>query len=301
MVIAAAVGSALALTGGGVASATTSTEEPSATNEVLDASPIAQNAAGVEAQIAAVSGNTVTVTGEDAEIRVTLPVADQPETAVDSGLLELSEDSSSSIVPVVFDDGSVAIHSVLNDEFAPTTYDYTFDLPAGAAFEIDPDSGAVTAINTDGTPALFVAAPWAKDGNGDAVPTHYTVDGETITQHIQTDGGTAYPVVADPWAGIDLVASFSWTWVSGSGWKINIDPTLWARGYTGNALYVAVGRAGWDELRNKVPSSQRSRLNESGKGQYVCHMGYAGLDAQWNLELWKPAKHDGAWVLSLCN
>lgn len=299
--LALAVGASLALAGATTASAAADAPTASAADEVVNTSPVIQDAADLGTQTAAIEGNTVAVKGQSSEIRVTLPVSGGADSETDEGLVELSEDSSSSIVPVVLEDGSVAIHSVLNDANAPTTYDYAFDLPEGAVFELDLKTGGVTALNTDGTPALYVAPPWATDATGAAVPTHYSVNGDTITQHIEVDANTAFPVVADPWAGIDLVSSFYWTWVSGAGWKINIAPTPWARGYTGNPWWVSVGNAGWDELYNKVPSTQRSRLNESGKGQYVCHMGFAGFDAEWNLELWKPAKSIPSWVASQCN
>lgn len=115
-----------------------------------------------------------------------------------------------------------------------------------------------------------------------------------------TIADTAFPVVADPWVGIDLVSSFSWS-SEASGWKLNVDPTPWARGFTGNPNWGAVGAAGWDELYNKIPASQRGRLNDGGRGQYICHMGFAGFDPQWNLELWKPTKSITAWVASQYN
>ncbi len=50
-----------------------------------------------------------------------------------------------------------------------------------------------------------VATPWATDANQAPVPTHYTIDGTTLTQHIKhTNTEYAYPIVADP--------KFSKTW-----------------------------------------------------------------------------------------
>ncbi len=50
-----------------------------------------------------------------------------------------------------------------------------------------------------------VATPWATDANQAPVPTHFTVDGTTLTQHIKhTNTEYAYPIVADP--------KFSKTW-----------------------------------------------------------------------------------------
>ena len=41
-------------------------------------------------------------------------------------------------------------------------------------------------------------APWAVDANGNAVPTTYSVSGDTITQTTDLTGVTAFPVVVDP-------------------------------------------------------------------------------------------------------
>lgn len=65
-----------------------------------------------------------------------------------------------------------------------------------------------------------LTAPWAFDNNGLAVPTHFEIDGALISQVLEVDQSTAYPVVADPslltvvgcittlgFAGASLVAS----------------------------------------------------------------------------------------------
>lgn len=43
-----------------------------------------------------------------------------------------------------------------------------------------------------------VAPAWAVDAAGNAVPSHYEIDGTTITQVVDFDAGTVFPVVADP-------------------------------------------------------------------------------------------------------
>lgn len=275
-----------------------------AAEEVIVASPVIEEAAPIEAQREAVAGNTVTVAPVDptaSAVTVTLPTSADAQVTSEEGLLALADDANSSIVPVVLDDGSVAIHSVLHNAAAPTAYDYKIDLPTGATLQIDADNGGAIAFNENGAPVLFVAAPWATDANGRGVDTYYTVEGGTLTQHVAVDAETAYPVVADPWLGVNLVAGWDWTWTS-SGWKLNVNPTAWARGYTGNPNWIQVGYAGWDELANRMISSERARLNVSGQQQYVCHMGFAGFDPQWNMELWKPAKAlVTQWIGSQCN
>ena len=300
-IVAGAAGMTLAFSGLTTANAVTVSAPVDSAAAVADVSPAMTEVAGASAQQQAVTGNVVTISGDKANYEVSLPVSESAETTLSDGLLEISDSSSSSIVPVVQEDGSVAIHSVLADASAPTSYDYTLDLPAGSSIQVDPNGGGAVAVGSDGEALLVIGAPWATDANGNSIPTSYSASGNVLTQHVQISADTAFPVVADPWLGVNLVASYSWTWVSGSGWKLNVNPTLAARSFTGSYGYIVIGRAGWDELRNRIPSAQRTRLNESGKGQYVCHMGFAGFDAQWNLELWKKAKSDAAWVLSKCN
>ncbi len=53
-----------------------------------------------------------------------------------------------------------------------------------------------------------VAPAWAKDATGEPVATRYEVHGNTLTQVVEHDAATQYPVVADPWLGITLFKSF---------------------------------------------------------------------------------------------
>lgn len=58
-------------------------------------------------------------------------------------------------------------------------------------------AGAGREIN--GFLVAVLAAPWAKDANGRAVPTSLSVDGDVITMHVlHRNGHFAYPILADP-------------------------------------------------------------------------------------------------------
>lgn len=75
-----------------------------------------------------------------------------------------------------------------------------------------------------------IAAPWAVDASGAIVPTHYTVDGDTIVQTVVTTAETAFPVVADP----------SWTWwVKKAVSCVAGAATLIAAGYAKIAVGIA--------------------------------------------------------------
>ncbi len=46
---------------------------------------------------------------------------------------------------------------------------------------------------------VTIAAPWAKDANGNDVETFYTVNGDDLTQVVNhVNASVTYPIVADP-------------------------------------------------------------------------------------------------------
>lgn len=86
---------------------------------------------------------------------------------------------------------------------------YTFDigLPNGARLVLT-DEGSVDVLGDNRYTLGTFETPWALDANGNNVPTQFKVDGNSITQTIETDENTIYPVVADP--------KFTWGWVTGT-------------------------------------------------------------------------------------
>ncbi|WP_329221309.1 DUF4258 domain-containing protein [Streptomyces microflavus] len=84
----------------------------------------------------------------------------------------------------------------LRDAQAPTEYRFPLDLPADAVTEHLED-GSVLVSHGDTYLGTF-DAPWAKDANGEAVPTEYRVEGGALVQTVRPGPNTAYPVVADP-------------------------------------------------------------------------------------------------------
>ncbi|WP_050507609.1 MULTISPECIES: hypothetical protein [Streptomyces] len=94
-------------------------------------------------------------------------------------------------------DGGIRALAVLKDATAPREQRYAIGLPAGARLA-KLDNGAVAAIAKNGTFLGGFATPWAKDANGNPVPTSYRIDGNTLVQSVRTTDSTAFPVVADP-------------------------------------------------------------------------------------------------------
>ncbi len=86
---------------------------------------------------------------------------------------------------------------------APTTYAFPLTIPAGAS--LVPDSNGDGGYSIQSTPSNGVTiqygkigAPWAKDANGNPVPTSYSIQGSTLVQTVTFTSSTAFPVVADP-------------------------------------------------------------------------------------------------------
>lgn len=65
----------------------------------------------------------------------------------------------------------------------------------------------VVTLNADGTASTqaTISAPWATDAMGRSLTTSYTLNGTTLTQHIDTTGAVS-PVVADP--------KITWGWTT---------------------------------------------------------------------------------------
>ena len=96
------------------------------------------------------------------------------------------------------------ILTTISGSSAPTEYAYVID-PASVGGLVFTEDGGVDVVGPDGFVVSHVLAPWAVDANGDSVPTHFAIDGNTLTQVINHDSpGVAYPVVADP--------TFTHTW-----------------------------------------------------------------------------------------
>ncbi|MET8688906.1 hypothetical protein ABZV77_32320 [Streptomyces sp. NPDC004732] len=105
-------------------------------------------------------------------------------------------------------DGAARTLVTLKDRNAPTTHDFSLKLPEGTRLTEDGENGFLItkshgegegeAVGEDTEILGAVDAPWAKDANGNAVPTRYRLDGDKLTQTVDVTADTAFPVVADP-------------------------------------------------------------------------------------------------------
>lgn len=143
----------------------------------------------------------------DATIEIGMPGDGEDAAVTEDGSVvyeEIANDSD--LVVEALDNGGVRMMVVIDGADAPTDYAFDLDIPDDAELRLNDDDGSVSVIDSDGETVGVFSTPWAYDANGASVPTHYTIEGDTLIQTVLHEGFT-YPVVADP----------SWWW-----WTKNI-------------------------------------------------------------------------------
>lgn len=80
---------------------------------------------------------------------------------------------------------------------ASHTYKFPFEAPAGSVSQLEED-GSVSFINDEGEYVGGITKPWAYDANGQQLETSFNVSNGVLTQTVEFDESTAFPVVADP-------------------------------------------------------------------------------------------------------
>ena len=289
--------------------------EASPTAEAATITPVAADEggdlgadiAGGAATVPASADGTVSVSNasEDEVIGVSLPsqLSGDAEVA-SSGAVTYGSDSEDLAVTASVSESGVQIAAVLGSASAPTDVVYGLDLPDGASATIQPD-GSVFIVAADGETMLGgFGAPWAIDASGAALETNYSIEGDSLIQHVAVTGDTEFPVVADPYLFVSLIKSASWSYHSGYGWTLAVTPTSWARANAGSYL---VGEYDWSELLSKYKSVGRGiKYNLTGmRDQLICHQQvvavYSPTKATWNIDEWRPSVGYAQTVNSRCN
>ncbi|KPI06585.1 hypothetical protein OV450_3697 [Actinobacteria bacterium OV450] len=179
---------------------------------------------------------------DGAAFTVTLPGADEGTQGklVAPGTVAYGSPTGSANAVQATENGGARMLTVISERGAPQEYSYGVNVEGGGQVTLTDDGGAAV-IAADGTPLATVAAPWAKDANGVAVPTHFAVRDGSLVQVVEHDRpGVAYPVTADPWWSW-LVTAFQW---AGGGAKILVKKVgPWA------LVLCAVG-SGWAWYRS---------------------------------------------------
>lgn len=137
--------------------------------------------------------------GIGAQVSVGLPgatAADSGRTASDGTVVYTHAARSVSVAAQALPDGGAQLLVAIDGADAPTEYSFPVNLPAGVQLQASGDGGYFAEL--PGGQVLTIAAPWARDAAGKAVPTSYRLDGQTLIQTVAHAGFT-YPIVADPY------------------------------------------------------------------------------------------------------
>lgn len=205
--------------------------------------------------------------------------------ALDDGREAVTRTGGTSTVAQQKVDGSVQIITTIDSESSPTEYSFDLTLPDGVKLTLMED-GSIIAIGAGGEFVAGAPKPWAVDANGASVPTHFTINGNRLTQVVSHDSDDVFPVVADPWLGAALYGGVAATNTS-EGYVLTTTPTAWG-GQMATPANISMWWAHADEVKNKVPSGYSWSL--SLQEQLYCHIAGWPISANpsYDLESWKP-------------
>lgn len=236
-------------------------------------------------------------------IGVSLPFAGDAQQVTSNGTASsFDNDNDTSTVVLPKDEGAVQFTTVIRNAAAPESFKYDFTLPAGTHLSLNEEGGVASVLDGSGQWVAGVSAPWARDAAGAAVPTHFEITGDSLTQVVDhKSAGVQYPVVADPWLGVALISKVVWT--AGDQWgpTAQVYPTKSGRD-TIFAPNVA-NEAAWGEALEKTT---RSRLDHNNlHDQFTCHWQVVRFRApnkpSWNLDSKRPDVGLAKTIAASCN
>ncbi|WP_222119135.1 hypothetical protein [Microbacterium sp. 1.5R] len=154
----------------------------------------------LEVRVPTTAADDVSVAVGDFDLSISLPhaaAAESGQLLADGTTVYPSDGASSNaVIPT---EGGVQLLSVLENREAAETYPYDLTIPVGYRLESTADGGA-RIVDDQGTVKVEFETAWAEDASGVAVPTHYAVEGNTLTQVVEHKDldNVSYPIVADP-------------------------------------------------------------------------------------------------------
>lgn len=284
--------------------AVTSDAASSASAVLSDVAAIPTDSSGTTAIDATVNGVDVVIpvdpaspisldsSGSSVSIELPFAASASEATAVMDGAVAYENGNGSTTVPVVKNDGSLQIATIIARADAPTRYAYDLSLPSGSM--LVQEDGMVVIREADGSFAGGFAPAWATDANGADVATRYEIEGSTLVQVVEhTTSNVAYPVTADPYLGIALIQSGRWVNKS-QGRTLEITPTAWGRANGNNPTAVSA-------LNSEFCGKFRSACTTQMWWQLGCHAQFAPFKGTWNLDAWRYRPSYYAYIQNGCN
>ncbi|GAA1980020.1 hypothetical protein GCM10009718_16090 [Isoptericola halotolerans] len=145
-------------------------------------------------ETAVVSGDVVTLEAVDHSL-------DQMSGILEDGTI-LYEGDDIDHALAAFEDGSFRAETIIRGPAAPREIAYDITFSEGTHAEIADDGGVdVFEVFADEPAQVLVGrfeTPWAIDASGTPIDTWYELDGGSLVQVVDHGVDTAYPVVADP-------------------------------------------------------------------------------------------------------
>ncbi|MFE9764240.1 hypothetical protein ACFYPC_06855 [Streptomyces sp. NPDC005808] len=203
------------------------------------------NAGGTRVEMSATGSGKLTVTDSTGiQIAIGLPGSPLafPQASSHGTVVYAQPKGSVDVAAQVREDGSVSALITMNNPTAPTEHSFLLDLPSGAHPVIDED-GSLIVVDTAGKLLGTFDEPWAKDANGQRIPTDYRLEGNELIQTIHVNESTTYPVVADPkwW---DKTKYLGGGMVSDTWNSMKCGGALAAAFHPGTSSYKAIKTAG---------------------------------------------------------
>ena len=220
-------------------------------------------------------------------VQIELPFAEQASDATASrlsGVVAYDNKNGSTTVPLIRADGAVQINTVIENASAPKRYDYPIGVPDGASLTQDAN-GTVAIVEAGGSPLRVFGEAWAKDANGDAVPTHYEVRGNTLTQVVDFTEHTAFPVVADP----TTTGVYSYNCVLTNGQSVFLKPGEKLANCKGSFLQKYIN--GKKVLTLNLVYNGKYSVKVTGAGWCVASLAGAAVLA------WNPPAATAVWLV----
>ncbi|PPF32607.1 hypothetical protein [Pseudoclavibacter sp. AY1H1] len=251
------------------------TDPGAAADEVTDPS---------EAELPAESTGEISVATSESAVTISLPESGLDEkNELTSSAASYDHGDGSTSVPIASPSG-LQIVTIIDGPDAPTSYTYQFQTDGGRLEVVE--SGEVAIYDAAGDLVGAVDVPWAKDDSGRDLPTHYVVDGDSLTQVVDHTSveGTVYPVVADPnyTNSIFTKSTVSAYSASNPGYKVSAYISAYGRLlYAGNSGQFS--SVGWGILSSNHPGYINNK--PTMYQQWRCHItgGFAEWGS-WDLE-----------------
>ncbi len=132
-------------------------------------------------------------------LSIGLPATDADASVVRDGVSIFQDDAAATSYAVnPLAGGGAQFLVAIGGADSPEEHAFPVDVPAGAQLTLTDDGGAQV-TGADGSTLASIPAPWARDANDRAIPTHFTIVDGALVQVVEHVGaGAAYPVLADP-------------------------------------------------------------------------------------------------------